>query len=830
MKIKLKLLQRMKALTYFGLTLTVATSCGALGEKKAATSSMSQSDTACLDELGPLSKDFLDGNVSEAKWRSTWNCVDDTIGLFGKYVQGSDANGYSITDMRFLMQKFLFSKSPVTNALVESALAVKASLFGGAATRISKSELADFQKLTRFLRDETSALIPHLRNRKVNPTPETLRDFANAVDAFGSHFADYLKTESNPELTLEMGLQFMTELSAISIKSDPVKISQYTRLFQELKILLVKGEADGIGGADWTKLMKIGFRAGGAFFAYTDLATDDPAFQIEMVERIRGVLDSSLAEWNGLFPYTQVDRIIDHIPSDLLPGLPENVRAGLKSTLRPRTLVKDGKTTTFRPAFSRLAQSNSDIGIDSFAIDRLFDAFKTGLRATDHLKKIFKDTQEEISPTLFEVRARAYLSSLDAAGQSDVNRLIVLSKRYLGYFPGDSKEMFFAGLDRHSQNNLSRMSWYEIASGLLLQGYGSSSNAYGKAGTVDDVNTLIDDLNPILYGLHMLHPAKTEIGAKRFREANLFTSSGNGDDLMDLPETTVYISFLFTATQQSSRIQDLAFGGTNPCPLVGWNVPLKLPAYEIGCFRERLRTNFNEIFKNMPRLQDDYAVMTPSEKDMFHETLEKAAKGTGFDPSPMTEYDVGSYGGIAHFVESAMQKFDRNGDNTLDRAEALEVVFPVFKRELATMSKIKIDFVNKAVLLYLMQYGREPKIKDLLSWAISFQFLKKFNARRIRIYQVFATLSPPSAPDLISPTEPSNSSEPGRSALSFIGDSLMKGLMPYEAEGTLASSANSHFDLSKVDPAQLRGYPAAGPIIDPTSKYQEALEVLPQDL
>lgn len=832
-------------LACLGLSVTVISSCGVLGEKEKPSTSLSQSNAACLDELGPLTEEFLDGTVSESKWRSTWDCVDDTIGLFKTYVKGSEVNGYNASDLRLLTQRFLFAKKTVTAKLIDGALNVKAALFGGVETKLSNGELDQFRNLARFLKEETTRLIPHLRNRKINPTAQNMRAFADAISEFGDRFAIFLNTAPNRKLTTEKALQFVTELSAISVNADSEKLTQWTRALQEVKVLLVRGETDGISGKDWTSLFKLGFRAGGAFFAYLELKDEDPLFELEMVERIHGVFKTSLKEWSGVFPFAQFEKIIDQLPASIFPGISEEFRAGLKTALHPRTVVSNGKTTVYHPAASRLLRSKSDLGMDSAALDGLLATFRAGSRGRFHLNRIYTDRTGDLLPAEFETIAKKYSGPLSKAEQDEVARLITIAKRYLGYHVTGSNELLFGDMNRHSKSNLSKFNWFELTAAFLLDAYGNRTNTYGKAGSVDDLEVLVADLNPLLIATQMVHPLRIDSTAsKRFREANLFTEAGNGDDLMDLPETTIYFSFIFSAALQANRMLESSLLGGNPCPKVGWDVPLRMPVYEIQCFRQRFLANFHDTLSSMPKMQDEIDRMSIAEKENFYSVLENAGKITGFDPTPITKYDVTSYSGITHFVESAFHKFDRNRDGTLDRSEVLEVAFPVFKRELATMSKIKIDFVNKAVLLYLMQYGKEPKMGQLLKWALGFEFLKKFNARRIRVYQIFAALSPPGAPDIISETPPPGATD--STALGFITDSLIRGLTPVtnEPRRTLASesaatsvsaeakntASRTKFDLSKVDPVQLQGYPAEGPVIDPTSPHKEALEVLPQDL
>jgi hypothetical protein len=241
------------------------------------------------------------------------------------------------------------------------------------------------------------------------------------------------------------------------------------------------------------------------------------------------------------------------------------------------------------------------------------------------------------------------------------------------------------------------------------------------------------------------------------------------------------------------------------------------------------------LYASMPRLQEELARMTPDELATWNQTLEYSAKNTGYNEDPINTFDVSSYAGLPHYAEAVMLRFDTNHDGSLNREETLNNAFPVFKRELSLISKIKIDFVNKAVLLYLMQKGKQPKIVDLLGWAVSLEFLKKFEARRIRVYQIFAALTPPGKADPISPTPPAGIYPPpsmsfyGGSALGMITEGMVRSLTPSVIIESPVTRV-SNFDIESLDPNQLEGYDENGPVIDPTSPYQEALEVLPQDI
>jgi hypothetical protein len=832
----MKLSCYLKIAAGLGAIVAVTSSCGILGDKKGANRTLAQSGSACLDEMGPLVESYIDGNVDEAKWVATWDCLDDTVDLFATFAQGSEESGYSKDDLRALVQKFVFSKKTVTPAFIDGLLAVKSSLLGGGPSNLTRAELDRYRELIRFLKVETARLIPVIRARKVDPSDANLRSFADAIADFGVRLADYLDTGKNPTLTKDMAVQFMRELAVAGLKMDPASMEEWAQFILETKVVLVNGAQDGISGADWAKIIRLGFKLGGTAIAYKDAQGEDPLFQNEMVDRVHSVLKASLAEWNGSLPFSRLERMVDTAPKSMLPRLAADFRIGVKKMMKPRTKVEDGRTVVYRPALSRLFLSKSDTGIDTGSIQRIVDDFHRGTRANWHLMNIYAGTKEDLTPAEFATRATSYSNRLvDPAAKPEVSRLITIGNRYPGLHATGAPEIVFGSQEKHSLTNLNRMNWYEIAAEHLMESYASTTNSMGRSAYLSDLTQLVDDVTPLLISFGIQHPLKTGMDAKRFREANLFMPNGNGDDQMDVAETSVYIAYLFSGGKAGSRITNLLLkGGSNPCPVVGWNVPLKEEVYDVRCFRENWLREFHQVFVNMPQMEADYQAMSPAEKDQFYRAIESASKATGYDDTPIMAFDMSSYAGLPAYAEAVMKRFDRNGDNALDRSEVLNDVFPIFKRELALISKIKLDFVNKAVLLYLMQNGEKPEVMDLISWALNFDFLKNFKARRIRIYQIFAALSPPVPGDPISQTPPPGA--PGGPPLQTIAHGLVLGLTS-PSSSTLASptepaplAVESNFDLTKVDPTQYQGYPSGGPIVDSTSSYQEALEFLPQDL
>jgi hypothetical protein len=264
----------------------------------------------------------------------------------------------------------------------------------------------------------------------------------------------------------------------------------------------------------------------------------------------------------------------------------------------------------------------------------------------------------------------------------------------------------------------------------------------------------------------MVHPLVQEVWKKRFREANLFTSSGNGDNYMDRREVTTYLTMLSSMSTLTSKITSDLFKpqGNQPalCAEKEREEYLKAPTYDVQCFRKEFFSRIDEYWKNFPDLLAEWRTYTPEQKDRFKSALEMAARREGVTEKNITEYDVASYAGVPHYVEAVLKKYDVTGpngkpDGVLNREEVVNQVFPVFKNELSKITNINIGFVNKAILIYLMQKGHSPfkcdskpkagEIADLLWWLITGKNKKDFQANRLRVYEIFESLSLPATPD-----------------------------------------------------------------------------------
>ena len=708
--------------------------CGKLADKAPTDRTLLPGqDIGCFDTLGDRVRRFLSGEIEEAEWVSTFQCVDDQVDFFRKYVRGSVESGYSPNDIGILIRKFLILSHPVSDAFVNSLFELKASAFGGATSVISFSDMDEFLHMNAVLRRESLLLLPYLRERHANPTSKNLLDLSDGWAVFGGHLADYLNgLHGSIDVRKESFLPFIRELLTLN-GGDAELVDKYGDFARNLKVIVAGGSADSIEKGAWSVLVREGASLGALYYAFRNgssdlflISDDEDGFRIDLSRRLETVIRRIIALHGPGIPLELFDPVIDLAPADALS--PEK-RAALKTDLRP--LVARG------------LKGKVPGSLDGEAIGNAIAFFTDGLRSQIHLKRIFLNLGATPTVDQFTAAAEKYRSKLDAAGRAEVRYLIEVANRFVGLFPEESGAMRFTEEVRstRSLNHLLRMTWYRKGMDYLLSVFASGPTTAGhRSAQQSDLATLVADYVHILEAWKLSDPAQTptELSAKRFREANLFTPISNGDAYMGDDEGTYYIAFLFSSSGLSGRIFNTIVNDWRSCPIIGKD-ELGSDAMEAACFRRAYFEHPEVFWTQFPGLQTAYAKLSSSEKSAVMLSMEQASRKDGASELPIGPYDIDSFAALPHYVEDVMIRFDEDMNQVLDRHEILDVAFPIFKETLSAYSKS--EGIQKAILTYIIYYGEAPpSTAKLLLWWAKMKFAK-IEATRSDLYRVVAVLA-----------------------------------------------------------------------------------------
>lgn len=723
--------------------LLAASSCGQLDPKKDANKTLLPGrDVGCYDKLGERVTRYFSGQIETAEWEDTFDCVNDQLTFFKKYVRGNVSGGYNRADIAALVRQFLIVKRPVSDQFIASIFDIKASIFGGSENVITTAQIDQFLRLSEVLRKETVALLPALQARKHTPSSENLLQLSDGVSIFGTRVGNFLGSMNGTHpVPKESFLPFVREL-LIMHGGDGALVDKYGDFVRNFKVVVAGGNADVIEAATWPSIIREGFSLGGVLFAMRDMekisfasSEDRDFFNLEIVKRTQGIMNRVIAMHGDGIPLELFDPVIDTLPWDELNPAK---RAALKKDLRPIVfkLLKSGVPNWLTPAAIRTGVS----------------LYESGIRSQIHLKRIYRSLPPDALSKDFESAARKYLYSVSAGReQEEVNRLIEVSKTYVGLFAEGSAEMEFTNSRRETrtQNHMIRMSWSKLAIQYAFSIYakGPEVSPGVRSARTEDLVELTSDFIHILREWKLAHPQLTpmEMATKRFREGNLFMPTSNGDAFLDPVETTYYVAFLFSSSAFSGRIFN-AITQNHPnwsaCPIVGYD-ELGQEAVEAKCFREIYFSNPQIFWNNFPGLQVAYAKMTFAEKAALARAMEIASRKGGYSENPVGPFDTDSFAALPHYVEDMLERFDVNDNEQLDKREVLDLAYPIFKGTLSRAAKNKkSNVLLKGILTYIIRYGVAPNATQLLLWCARLPFTD-VAADRNALYNVVALLSSP---------------------------------------------------------------------------------------
>jgi hypothetical protein len=713
--------------------------CGQLGERDDLKKIMEfRSDTGCLNGLSERVEKYVEGEVTAAEWEKTWDCVGDSLDLFRKYVRGSDPRGYDQKDIQALVRIFLVTKTEINDELIQAIFGLKASLIGGDDKVLTKSEVEKFVKLHQLLKKESTALIPYLTNRRLNPNAENLLALSDAIQRVGANIASGLESEGNREFNRAAMTLLLKEVGKVQEKDlSPENVDFYL----SIKVALAGGSLSGIDGSQWPLLLRAVTSYGGPLLVQNWMKTatfkepnENGEVLLKIYRRLLAAAYETLSHRGGVLPLSTVDGVIDTLPGKWL-----ELERGV-------SLKREALKAVLRPAVKKLLASGaSDQAIDAKALDLVYTLFKQGTRSETHLEKIFLRLRDTVSEPEFTTAANTYAQGLDPEGRIEVDRLISIAKNFKGLYPEGSNEIKFGrGYQRqHSRNNLIRLEWLQIIAKHILDTYATGPE---KRGTPEDLDVIMADFKPILKSIGKFHPEVNNVAAKRFLEANLFMFSSNGDKLMDLNETTYYLATILSSGSLSSRIQKRMW---ELCSKYGIGQDeLGLQTIQMDCFRDNFFAEFETFWDGFPDLVESYRNLSEAKRQAVKDSIEISARRLGMTRRPISAYDIDGYAAIPHYVEALVQRFDANRDQILDKREILDDAYPMFKLTLAEKAKKKPSDTTflQAVLTYIVRFGRQPEpgfnwdTAHFLGW-YAWRPFWVVRADRAALYRVIAVLS-----------------------------------------------------------------------------------------
>jgi hypothetical protein len=193
--------------------------------------------------------------------------------------------------------------------------------------------------------------------------------------------------------------------------------------------------------------------------------------------------------------------------------------------------------------------------------------------------------------------------------------------------------------------------------------------------------------------------------------ADLFQSHSNGDQKININESTEFLIMLLTAVNLSQKIKPELTRFCDP------GINSQDPLFDKLCYNEHFfDLLLNKLgFKNsFPRLNRYYTVAGHQETIDYLLGIEGFARDDNKPGVPINSRDMTLITGAMLNIESTFIRFDKNTDNIIDYNE-LDEAFLTYRQSIISLAGLKPEREKyaKGIFMYMVSKMEIPKITTL---------------------------------------------------------------------------------------------------------------------
>lgn len=364
---------------------------------------------------------------------------------------------------------------------------------------------------------------------------------------------------------------------------------------------------------------------------------------------------------------------------------------------------------------SRIKDQIAQIGFNQITLDQLSKEVFFFLKNQKNISEIFENTDRiEQKDLLAELNLRLGKAS-DAAEimgltqlKQFVNQAVPLTFNDQGFLKILSPDSNFYRYTDLAKSNIAL-----AISRLVIQGYAEDldrATAFGGL-LLPESEFVYAQLKPAAVDFEIIEESNTTFISSRFREANLFLATSNGDSLADLGELHQLILHILSGVERANVVKQKINANCPPLFLapnqrvlgVGEDCVLNIYQQE------------TDAFLDMPIFLDMRTKFKPDEMKAYYLSLLKAAGHVPNDQQIIYFTDANLFPHVVQYIEMIFATHDLNKDGFLQKNEAMHA-FPVFKSLLkqlvASYKQIKEEDLP-GVFIYILKFGRPPNPKNL---------------------------------------------------------------------------------------------------------------------
>jgi hypothetical protein len=251
-----------------------------------------------------------------------------------------------------------------------------------------------------------------------------------------------------------------------------------------------------------------------------------------------------------------------------------------------------------------------------------------------------------------------------------------------------------------------------------------------------------EDLSPLLILLNVIGEQRSDFIKSRFIEANLFTPHANGNSYLDFREGVGLVSILWSGfrvyqkhEQRLTRFCRRAIAEERGRAFV-----------EKSCLSQFMWEHRESLFWSLPAMGVFVESLPLGRRLEFFENLYKAARIETNDQGQLSVSDFLLIPPLLKYIEALMIRFDQNRDQIINKAEAMDLAFPVFRDLLASInSSLNSERRLRGAFSYFLVYGKGPETTADQIWFVTRWIFQENSwpvaADRFRLTEVLAYIN-----------------------------------------------------------------------------------------
>lgn len=680
------------------VTLSLATSCSEFlkGKPKAQDTIEIQSGSlGCLDNVSSDLSQFFKAETGTEAVDKTVTCLTDTLTEFQKKVEGrQNADAFTADEVYDIFTKFV-SKAQLSRAAAQNLLLLKSAILGGSPDRITKIEINDLKNYLQLVRAEAIKLAPYIK----------VFNFKETDKAFSREFIE---------------AAFVQMKASMKALLNASKLSNSNYSFSDFKTLVVN--VMNLGGSEQNMveiLSKLNYVLNGYQEELTDTERDEYLGNITSLMKLFSLKQNSYLKID-LAHFDDLDSTMDFIWETL--NLLENslqykktqtISANsidrllievAKSDLLPYKLRASSMINFYKAFVVRLLESGSAGQVTTFTGIRPVHLvnLKRELAAYHVYGRIVTKTFAQLGVTgyydLSTIQSK--MASLNASAEQDIlsrfdgnNQYLIvnivneLKNEYLKATPANiyyNKRMVLASNElswKQNRADLVQDMFVKMFSRFLMLGYGPGYQVMGATQLkLNNVALYLwySEFKAIMIDLKRFDPRTFNAGVTSLTVSNLFTLSGNGDDMMTFTELNQFFGMQLAG---AGEVADEMYNDLNEqhCQLPELDVYDKHWNLET-CLDSLIATKYKMYFAHLPHLVQYVETLSPTDfKKFFHDMTSVMRYNLGLEGQRVESSDLTGLNTVAYLLENTYLLHDTNRNGKLSESE-IRAAYPKFQQ------------------------------------------------------------------------------------------------------------------------------------------------------